>query len=293
MIVGVDIGGSGVRAASVHGGAVRGPVLRVPLRDREVITVIDAVDQVVRRLEGFDASRPEARVGVGVPGFVREGSVLASPNFPSWHDVALKRLLRERLGVPVAVENDANAATLGVSARFEDCDLVLLTLGTGVGGGVISEGRLLRGRAGTAAELGHLHVGGDRECNCGGQGCLEQWCSTTGLRRSAREVGRPAPDGEAIVAAARAREPWAREITTEAGRRLGIALTSLVNLFAPQVIALAGGLSQAPDLLAGPAEAWLDAHAIPANRGLVTLHWIGPADELAILGSARAAEGRA
>ena len=269
---------------------LEGEVVRVPLRDRSVANVVDVVASAVA-----SALPPDARldrVGVGVPGFVRQGVVVASPNFPEWTDVDLKSALASRLNVPVTVENDANAATLGAAVTLGvRGDLVLLTLGTGVGGGVISEGKLLRGRAGTAAELGHTYVGGDRECNCGGVGCLEQWCSTTGLLRSARERGQSPKDGEAVVEAARQGDAWAVESVREAGERLGIALTNVVNIFAPEVVALAGGLSQAEDLLAEPAMAWVNANAIAANRARLRVHWLGRADQLAIVGSGAAALG--
>ena len=287
-VVGIDIGGSGVRAARVEGASPEGPIAREELAERTLPEVAAAVERAVFRVSrGGEGGRVE-RVGVGVPGFVREGVVIASPNFPTWQDLPLAEELSVRLGLTVVVENDANAATLGTAAHLGvTSDLVMLTLGTGVGGGVISEGRLLRGRAGTAAELGHTFVGGDRACNCGGVGCLEQWCSTTGLLRSAREAGREdCRDGQAVVDAARAGEAWAQAIVAEAGRRLGIGLTNLVNVFAPEVVALAGGLSLAQDLLEGPATQWLQRYGIPANAGRVSLRWLGPADALAIVGAA-------
>ncbi|HHO51392.1 MAG TPA: ROK family protein, partial [Deltaproteobacteria bacterium] len=236
---------------------------------------------------------PIEAVGVGVPGFVRGRTVLASPNFPTWREVPLAALLEERLGAPVSILNDANAAALGAWGQHGGGeDLVLLTLGTGVGGGVISEGRLLTGRAGTGAELGHIYVGGPRPCACGGVGCLEAWCSTTGLIRGAAELGHEVSDGAEVIAAASEGQRWASELLDEAGRRLGIGLVTLINVFAPRIVAIAGGLSQASGVLAPPAEAWLRRHGIAANVDHVSIAWLGPADELAIEGAARAAGAR-
>lgn len=282
--VGIDIGGSGIRAARVRDGQIVGVPVRAGLSERGVGFVVGSVCDLVEQLGGAD------RVGVGMPGFVREGRVLASPNFPDWSNVDLAALISARLRTPVAVENDANAATIGAARRYGiDGDLVLLTLGTGVGGGVISEGRLLRGRAGTAAELGHTFVGGDRTCNCGGIGCLEQWCSTTGFLRSAHEAGHACDDGRTVVERAREGEPWAVAIVADGALKLGIALTSFVNIFAPDVIAIGGGLSQAEDLLGDVAIRVVRQRAIPANSDRLSIRWIGPADELAIVGSAMVA----
>lgn len=278
--VGIDIGGSGVRAARVANGHIVGTPARLVLEDRSVETVLRAVATLVGQLGGADC------VGAGMPGFLREGVVLASPNFPDWRDVDLRGLIAERLSVGAVVENDANAATIGAARHFGlTGDVVMVTLGTGVGGGVITDGRLLRGTAGTAGELGHTFVGGDRRCNCGGIGCLEQYCSTTGLLRSAEEAGRPCEEGRHVVDAARRGEPWATAILEDAAEKLGVALCNFVNMFAPDVLVIAGGLSKAEDLLAERALSRLMTYGIPANVARVAVRWVGPADTLAIVGS--------
>lgn len=287
MDLGVDIGGSGVRVGVVAPDGSVSDVRRTTLADRDPDTVIDAVVSAI-------GERRPARLGVGVPGFVQGRTVLASPNFPAWKGLDLGERLEARLGVPVAVENDANAAALGAwHRRGGRGDLVLLTLGTGVGGGIVTGGRLLRGATGTGAEVGHLWAGGERPCGCGGQGCLETWCSTQGLRRAAAEAGHAVNDGLEVVEAARAGIPWAADAVREAGRRLGIGLVTLVNLFEPDVIALAGGLSLARDLLEPPAEAWLRRYGIRPNATRVALEWLGRADDLAIAGAALSARGEA
>ena len=282
-LIGIDIGGSGVRAGLVDERGRVSDVVRVRLEDRRARTVVEAVAQAI-------GQRRARAVGVGVPGFVRGSRVVASPNFPDWRDLPLGDLLRERLGVPVAVENDANAAALGAWRELGSRgDLVLLTLGTGVGGGIVAGGRLFRGATGTGAELGHVHVGGDRPCGCGGVGCLEQWCSTNGLCASAREAGREVADGQEVVEACRRGEPWAVEAVREGGRRLGIALVTLTAILEPDVFAFAGGLSLAGDLLGPPAVAWLQAYGIRCSVERVRFEWLGRADHLAIAGAAESA----
>lgn len=275
--VGVDVGGTGVRAASVDPGGAVGALEVRSLRDRSIGVVVATIAEVVGGLG-------PSRVGVGVPGFVRDGRVLASPNFPEWRDVDLGARLEEALGVPVSVENDANAAALGAWVRFGGVeDLVLLTLGTGVGGGVVSEGRLVRGRKGTGAELGHIRIGGAARCGCGGTGCLETWSSTVGLVRLARESGVEVTGGAEVLERARAGEGWAIEAVERAAEALGSGLITLANTFAPERIAIAGGLSSDPGAWSRAVEVF-EAGVIPANRCPVL--WLGRADELAIAGAA-------
>lgn len=145
-------------------------------------------------------------------------------------------------------------------------------------------GRLLVGAGGTGAELGHIHVGGDRACGCGGAGCLEMWCGTVGLKAAALERGRAVLDGEEVIEAARAGEIWAVEVIQAAAEHLGKGLVSLVNVFNPDVVVIAGGLAQAGDLLA-PAETWLRARAVPPSASRARLVWGGRADRWAILGA--------
>lgn len=283
-LVGVDIGGTGVRAAAVDADGRVGPVRRHALSDRAPDRVIDTVVAAVRGCGAID------RVGVAVPGFVHRGTVLASPNFPAWSEVPLQDRLVDALGLPVVVENDANCATLGAwRLRGGHDDLVLLTLGTGVGGGVISAGRLLRGSRGTGAELGHVYAGGGAPCGCGGIGCLETWCGTWGLLRLVRERGREFDDGEALAAAADEGDPDALAAFEAAGRALGRGLTTLVNVFNPDVVVLAGGLTAARRWLGPPARDWLARYGIAPSVDAATLHWEGSAEGFAIAGAAEAA----
>lgn len=278
-MLGVDIGGTGVRAARVDGARVTTDVHRAELEHRSVDEVVQAVAGLHDRLGG-------SRVGVGVPGFVTpHGVVVASPNFPTWNAVPLAELLAEATGVPASVGNDANLAALGVwRARGGHEDLILLTLGTGVGGAVILDGRPLTGRGGTAAELGHIHVGGDRVCGCGGRGCLEMWCGTVGLIAAARERGREVQAGAEVVDAAAAGDGWALEVFEEAAIHLGKGLVTLVNTFAPEVVVIGGGLTAARPFLA-PAEDYLRAFGVPPSTASVQIVWEGPVDSFAIRGA--------
>jgi len=282
MAIGVDVGGTGVRAAVVHHGHA-GEAVSEPLVDRRVDTVLGSIRALVSQLDPGGC----LPVGVGVPGFVRDGVVLGSPNFPLWKAVPLRERLVSDLGRHIVVENDANAATLGAwDARG---DLVLLTLGTGVGGGVVSAGRLLRGAGGTGAELGHLFVGGRRRCGCGGEGCLETWVSTSGLCRSAADLGHSVCDGEGVITAADAGEGWAVTVCQQAARALGRGLVTLVNLFNPDKLVITGGLARAEHQLAAGAERWLRERAVRPSADRVSVTWEPDAQMFAIPGAAAAA----
>lgn len=282
VIVGVDIGGTGVRAGTVDPEGRVGPLVRRPLEDRSPAAVVAAVRGALAEIPGI------ARVGVGMPGFVQQAVVIASPNFPEFLDEPIGARLEQALGVPVCVENDANLAALGAWLLQGRRDLVLLTLGTGVGGGVVSAGRLLRGSGGTGGELGHIYAGGVAPCGCGGIGCLESWCGTWGLQRLAAERGHEIADGVALTAAAED-EAWAREVLAEAGEALGRGLVTLVNVFNPEVVMITGGLALARPLLAPSAEGWLRRYGIGPSVDRVVVEWEGRADHFAIVGAAHAA----
>ena len=146
----------------------------------------------------------------------------------------------------------------------------------------------MRGRRGSAAEFGHLYVGGDQQCGCGAVGCLETWCSITGLKARAAKAGNPVLNGRELFEAVERSEPWAVEIRDQAGLHLGRGLASLANLFGPDEILVAGGLSAATGWRARAAAAF-EAQVVAANR--CPIAWVGSATTLAIRGAAALALG--
>jgi glucokinase len=270
--IGVDLGGTNLRASAV---TPEGEVLE----DFQIPT--DAADGPERVVERMVAGIVEVReghsgveligIGVGVPGLVRHdtGVVAQAPNLPGWREFPLKEQLEKRLGLPVLVENDANVAALGevwLGAGRDVDDLILLTLGTGIGGGIVSRGLILRGADGMAGELGHMTVDPDSPyvCGCGNRGCLEALAAGTAVRRRGEEAvaeGRSAvlrarleSDGEltplAVAEAAGAGDEAALEIFRGMGRALGISLAALVNAFNFPLYLLGGGVLDAWDLFA-------------------------------------------
>ncbi|MBW3576509.1 MAG: ROK family protein [Actinobacteria bacterium] len=250
VAVGVDVGGTKLLGLAVDedGGVLARRRQTSPRSDAEGL--VAAIAAVARELgEGL-------RVGVGVAGVVsRDGVVRYGPNLDV-RDVALRDRLADELDVPVAAYNDATVALYGElragTARGAR-DVVMLTLGTGVGGAMVVDGRLVLGSSGMAGELGHVIVhDGGRRCPCGNLGCLEAYASGTavGLRGEELLAAEDTPsrlrdvdrvDGKAVTLAAHAGDALARRVVDEAGYWLGVGLTGLVNVFDPELVVIGGG----------------------------------------------------
>jgi glucokinase len=250
--VGVDVGGTFIKAGRVDGA---GRILDRVVVPTDVEGGVDAIESRIR--EVVSKLGHAGSCGVGVPGAVDHdrGVVRSSPNIPCWKDYPARERLAAALGCSVALDNDANCAALAegwVGAARDVESFLLITLGTGVGGGVVLAGRLWRGESGRAGELGHVVVDPDgRPCGCGSRGCLETVASATGIARQAASAGLEG-SVEDLARAARAGGSGEREIFDEAGRALGIAISDWLNILDVHTILIAGGVAGALDLL-GPA----------------------------------------
>jgi glucokinase len=269
--IGIDIGGTKVAAGVVDDG---GKVLararrRTPSRDPEHL--VDVVSEIVRQLL---SEHEVAAVGVGAAGFVDAArtTVLFAPNL-AWRDTPLRDEIAARIDLPVVVENDANAAAWGeyrFGAGEQHPQVVVLTIGTGIGAGLILNGNLYRGGFGIAGEPGHVRVvPGGRQCGCGNLGCWEQYCSGTALVRAAQEIATERPDdgrrllemadgvegidGPVVTRAAQEGDPAAVDCFTEVGRWLGQGMADLAAVLDPGRFVIGGGVSDAGELLLGPA----------------------------------------
>jgi glucokinase len=275
LAVGVDIGGTKVAAGVVDPG---GRVLVRARRDTphrstspRVVedTIVSAVEEVLGQVGEVVA------VGIGAAGFVAadRATVVFAPHL-SWRNEPLRQALGERLEVPIFVDNDANAAVWAehrFGAGRGESHLVMVNLGTGIGGGIVLDGRVMRGRFGIAGEFGHMQVVPDGiRCECGNRGCWEQYASGNALVREARALmsagspvvsdlfdrvgGRPEElTGPLVTEAARDGDPLARELLGEIGRWLGVGIADLAAALDPGMFVIGGGVSAAGDLLLGPA----------------------------------------
>jgi glucokinase len=260
-----------------------------------------------RELKAARDARPEAAaVGIGVPATMdwERGVAISAVNLPLV-DVPVRDLMSERTGIPVFVDNDANVAALAehrFGAARGTTNVVMVTIGTGIGGGLVLEGRLYRGSIGAGAELGHVVVdeNGPRcQGNCPNRGCVEAFASGTALAREGRLAAVDAPDsalgralaetgdvsGKAVTDAALEGDEVARGVVAEAGRHLGVAFASYANIFDPDVIVVGGGVMAVGDLMLDPAREELGARALPPmNRTPVVPAQLGP--EAGMVGAA-------
>ena len=313
MVVAVDLGGTQIRTA-----VLRGPKLlsRIglltgenPTPDRIMPRLFQAVRQAVEK-----AHVPMSDIkgiGIGAPGPLdnRTGVVFSPPNLPGWENVPVRDLFNKEFHVPIYVENDANAAALGeymFGAGRGSRDMVYLTISTGIGGGVITDGKIIEGVSGTAAELGHMTVDwhGER-CNCGNIGCLERIASGTNIARRANEaiaVGRgndllafalehqgpqeakeePMEEtasqaqgtprtplyvnSRTVALAAEAGIPVAQEIILRAAEAIGVGLVNIIHIFNPEMIILGGGVTQMGPLLLDPVMTVVQERAMKVPR---------------------------
>lgn len=296
-ILALDVGGTHIRSAWAGAEGLRGEE-RVRAELSEVTSEAGAraeealLDALCRHIQGRLADGKAAAVALGMPGFIdRDGVIAASPNLPGITDYPLQRLLAERLSLPVVVANDALCAARGawLLESPRPPSLAILTLGTGVGGGLILEGRPVVGDGGTAMEIGHvLMVPGGHPCGCGKRGCLEQYASATAVKRIDAERGGPGRDAAALAEAAQGGEARARRIYEEAGGYLGQAIATLALMVDVRAVRLGGGVSRSWNLLAPALEVSLDANLIPVLRGKIDVKAVVPEaiDEIGLRGAA-------
>jgi glucokinase len=285
--VGIDVGGTKALGVVLDGaGAVEREVRRPTPRGADSLApLVDTLVEMALEL-GCDGS-----LGIGVPGLVtRDGTLRAAPNLDDVADFAVADLVGGRLGHPVVVDNDATCATVAewqLGAARGAGDVILVTLGTGIGGGMVAGGALHRGKNGFAGEFGHMvvHPNGPR-CPCGRRGCWERYASGSGLAMLAREAatghrlrsvvehagGDPqAVRGEHVQAAARDGDDEALAVIDDFGRWVALGLSNLTNAFDPEVFVLGGGLAAGADLYLGPITRWFgellyQPHLRPAPR---------------------------
>jgi glucokinase len=302
-VIGVDLGGTKLLAGTVDAELrVHHRAYRLSRRDAVVETIVEAVE------EAREAAHGEVlAIGVGVPCLVAPGSGVAMAcNHLPLVDVPLRDLLAERLGLPIVVDNDATAALVaewryGAARRARN--VLMLTIGTGVGGGMVVDGRIVRGASGAAGELGHIVIdesGPPCPGNCPNHGCLEAFVSGPALALEGRARAEADPGsglGRALAAGREITGPLvtelahdgdeaARAAVAELGRHLGVGITSLVNVFNPEAVVVGGGLVAAGELLLAPARAVVAERALVPARDQVRIVPARFGDESGMLGAA-------
>jgi glucokinase len=283
--IGVDLGGTKIQVGVLAG-------VETLWESRETSRGQDQdelVELLVREVSAARAARPDAvAVGLGIPATINQerGVAIAAVNLPL-QDLPVRDVVSERVGLPVFLDNDANVAALAeyrYGAARGKPTMVMLTIGTGIGGGLILGGEIFRGATGAGAELGHVVIQADGppcQGNCPNHGCVEALASGTALGREGRAAAESAPDsalgklhaegvevdGLAVTEAALAGDETAIGVFDLIGSRLGVACASFANIFEPEAIVVGGGVIKAGDLLLEPARAEVRARALdPMNQ---------------------------
>ena len=298
LVIGVDVGGTKILAAVVSRDGSLGARVERPSEHTSQDALLDELDTMVEELH---RAEPDVQaLGFGIPSRIdqRAGRALKSVNIPL-EGVDLRDRMRERHGLPVALDNDANAAAIAewrAGAARGARHVVMLTLGTGVGGGLILDGTPYRGATGSGAELGHIVLEpGGPPCGCGGHGHLESFAAGPAADRVARALYGEGAEAPELVRRGRAGEAEAIEALAGIGRYLGAGIASLVNVFEPEVVVVGGGFGIAGELLLAQArevvvieglepardtvrivEAELGAEAGVIGAGMVAFEALGP-----------------
>ncbi|MGK7345490.1 MAG: ROK family protein [Candidatus Nitrospinota bacterium M3_3B_026] len=309
-VIGVDLGGTNVRAAAV---SPEGAILsRAKLGSRASEgygKVLDRVAETARKVMDEMGMKPAA-VGVGSAGAIDfdRGVVTRSPNFPDWRDTPLLRDLEDRLGAPVRLENDANAAAIGEGwkgAAVDWDDFLAFTLGTGVGGGLVLGNKIWHGTEGMAGEVGHIPIRpGGRLCGCGARGCLEAYASASGVAHSARErfnepgaarlremtEGRAEMVDAALVAkGAMEGDELMLGLLAEAGEYLGRAMAAVALILDVSRFVIGGGMSEALPLMESAMRRAALASAYTLDDEKLMIRKAALGDDAGILGAAKVA----
>lgn len=286
LYIGVDLGGTNIKAALVdEKGGVRCETSRPTGHGLPAEAVCDEIADVVNELINGSGCAQEkvAGIGIGCPGTVDDqAGIVRYSNNLAWHDFAMRDYLKEKTGFAVRLGNDANVAALGeaIAGCGKDAEsLVVLTLGTGVGSGVVLGGRLYTGYTGAACELGHIVIcDGGEPCTCGRRGCLESYASATALIRMSKAAMAAHPEsamhilaqtegvsGRTAFDAARQNDAAAQQVAADYVHYLAVGVANIVNIFFPEIIGFSGGVAQQGEALLEPLRAEVEARTFGAQ----------------------------
>ncbi len=309
LFVGVDIGGTNVASGLIdeEGNLLqrdKRPILAQVSQDASLRQIVNGIRMVAEK-EGISANELGG-VGIGSPGPLDpfQGVALSPVNLPTWGTVPLKKIVEEEFSVPVTVDNDANVVAVGERWKGAGRDVdnfLCATLGTGIGGGAICEGRLLHGFNGNAVEIGHITVdfNGPR-CGSGNYGCLELYASASAIaRRTSERMERERPKSllteaeqitsKTVFEAAQRGDKFALEMFEETGFFLGVGLVSAINLLNVEMVALTGGLANAGDLIFNPVRRTILERGFPGVKEKIRVIPTQLGEDAALLGAAKIA----
>jgi len=295
FIISLDLGGTNLKTAllDLKCRIKDKQILSTPIfnsKDKLICAMTDSVMAIIQRNKLL--RKDIIGVGLGLPGpiDIKHGVVHFFPNIPGWKEVKLRGILKKKLGLPVYLDNDANLACLaeyklGAARGFKN--VIGLTLGTGVGGGIICDGRLYRGSSYAAGEIGHIPINeyGPR-CNCGGIACVEAYIGNNIIIKEAKKIFKKNISLEELSKLARRGNKKAIGIWLDVGRRLGIALTGVVNVLNPDCIVIGGGVSNAGRILFDKIKEVISRYAMPVQSKAVKIFKARLGSDAGIIGGA-------
>lgn len=298
IVLACDLGGTNLRVAAVAGsGEILTRTKCVTPRSGRPQDIVSAIVTSAREcLNSLKRDVSVEAIGIAIPAMSIDsdrGIVRKAANLSALNEFALSPAVADKLEIPVLLENDANAAAIGeswVGASKDVKNSICVTLGTGVGGGIILGGNILRGPDWSAGEVGHICVEPDGPpCGCGSHGCIEQYASATAISRISGELGKPGQSAFDIFEAAKRGDEVAQKVFRRMGSYLGIALSGLINVLNPEVIVIGGGVAAGWDLFIGHVRDEISrrAYSEPARRAKLVPALLG--DDAGILGAARTA----
>ncbi|MCQ2008410.1 ROK family glucokinase [Sporolactobacillus sp. STSJ-5] len=308
--IGVDLGGTTIKMALIddHGKMIDKWAIATNTIDNGRHIASDISESVLKKMQQFNLERSTVRgVGIGAPGFINmdTGFIYQAVNI-GWKDYPLKEELEQSIGLPVVIDNDANMAALGemwLGAGQGAKNLICVTLGTGVGGGIICDGEILHGVSGMAGEIGHITVmpTDGASCNCGKTGCLETVSSATGIRRLAldaldyndsvsilRDIFESKGDitAEDVFNCAAKKDPLSSTVAEKAAYYLGFALGSIAVTINPEKIVIGGGVSHAGDTLIDPLTKYFKRFSLPRVFDACTINLAKLGNDAGVIGAA-------
>lgn len=298
MLIGLDVGGTNLRLGVIDGGLVI-EEMRIQANFSEIcknnapdIAWLEILEVTASLIKSALKKYPSVcSVGIGFPGFIDPSTqkIIQSPNLPGLSNADLSGDLSQMIHLPVVVGNDALVAAYGEFFSLDPAekDLIYIGLGTGVGGGLILDGKPFAGQHGMSMEIGHIiTVPGGRLCGCGNRGCMERYASATGVSLSYAESTAIAIAADEIAGLARAGDANAIYAYEVAGKNLAIALAHIIKVLDIRLTLIGGGMSQAWDLLSQSFQATLEAELIPVLRGRINIRISNTGDQAGIIGAA-------
>ena len=254
--IGIDIGGTNIPVSLINdAGKIIHTIEKKTDSHDGPSAVVDMIAGAVNELSKLTNGEKIIGIGLGAPGALdlNNGIILTSPNLQNWKNVPLLKMLKEKVSMAIYMDNDANCAAIGehwIGGARGAKNAVMITLGTGVGGGIIIDGKIFRGSHGTAGEIGHITIERNgRPCGCGNLGCLEAYASATGAVKTAKEYGKENVTAYEIFVSAENGDEVSKKILNESGKYLGIGIATFVNIFDPDVVIIGGGFASAEKYL--------------------------------------------